>query len=352
MGETTKIQWCDHTLNPWVGCQKVHAGCTNCYAEDMMDKRYGKAQWGPQGTRVLTSTANWKKPLAWDRQAGESGERRRVFCGSLCDWAEDWQGPLLGSDGLIERIEAGNKGDMLTMDDARFRLLDMAAQCSNLNWLFLTKRPERVAGILRAWLRGQCGRESPHGAVRIPSNWWFGCSVSDQETADRLVPELLAIRKVAPDSKLFVSYEPALGPVDWTRITAGCLCPQNPDHRVDVLRGGFWSRNMGFVNHSDMPSLDWLIIGGESGPHARPCNVDWIRNTVEQCNLAVLPVFVKQMGSWCHDDFGENRCWWPGLTQFRQSDVGFRVILRDPKGGEPSEWPEGLQVRQVPREEA
>jgi protein gp37 len=85
MGENSKIAWTDHTFNPWVGCEKVSAGCAHCYAEALMDTQYGKVEWGPNGTRIRTAAANWKKPLKWNREAAALGVRRKVFCASLAD---------------------------------------------------------------------------------------------------------------------------------------------------------------------------------------------------------------------------------------------------------------------------
>jgi phage protein Gp37/Gp68 len=87
MAENSKIEWCDHTFNPWIGCQKVSPGCDHCYAEAMMDKRYGRVQRGPHGERKRTSEDNWKKPLAWAKRA--NGHRPRVFCASLADWLDN-----------------------------------------------------------------------------------------------------------------------------------------------------------------------------------------------------------------------------------------------------------------------
>ena len=79
----TKIEWADYTFNPWMGCTKVSPACAHCYAERDFDHRYGKVKWGPSGTRVLTSDANWKKPIKWNREAEKAGTRPRVFCASL-----------------------------------------------------------------------------------------------------------------------------------------------------------------------------------------------------------------------------------------------------------------------------
>ena len=117
MGENSKIEWCNHTFNPWIGCQKVSPGCDHCYAEAMMDHRYGRVKWGPHGERKRTSPANWKNPLRWAKQA--NGRRPRVFCASLADW-------------LDNRVPRDWRSDL-------GRLIEATPE---LDWLLLTKRPE------------------------------------------------------------------------------------------------------------------------------------------------------------------------------------------------------------------
>ena len=99
MAENSKIEWTDHTFNPWMGCTKVSPACTNCYAERDFDHRYKKVKWGPTGTRVVTSDANWRKPLKWNRDAEGLPVRHRVFCASLADVFEDWDGEMLDHNG-------------------------------------------------------------------------------------------------------------------------------------------------------------------------------------------------------------------------------------------------------------
>lgn len=110
MAEFTKIEWADHTFNPWIGCSKVHAGCTNCYAEADMDRRRKRAKWGIDGTRTLTSTENWKLPRRWDKHARKFGYRPRVFCASLADVFEDWKGPVLDHNGNRVQFYEPNRG--------------------------------------------------------------------------------------------------------------------------------------------------------------------------------------------------------------------------------------------------
>ena len=86
MAENSKIEWTDHTFNPWIGCQKVSPGCDHCYAESL-SKRYGWVEWGPHGERKRTSPQNWRKPFQWAKAA--NGDRPRVFCASLADWLDN-----------------------------------------------------------------------------------------------------------------------------------------------------------------------------------------------------------------------------------------------------------------------
>jgi protein gp37 len=170
MGENSKIEWTDHTFNPWIGCQKVSPGCDHCYAEAMMDHRYHKVEWGPHGARKRTSTANWQKPLQWAKAARCTGKRPRVFCASLADVFDnqvirEWR------DGLWLLIE----------------------ETPELDWLLLTKRPENIHKMLPAkwpW-----------------SNVWLGTTGEDQDHFDRRYMELANI----PARIHFVSYEPAIG---------------------------------------------------------------------------------------------------------------------------------------------
>lgn len=338
MGDVTKIEWCDYTFNPWVGCSKVHAGCANCYAEADFDKRRHFAQWGPHGTRVKTSAANWAKPPKWNRRdhrcmncgklcfregvhpnevrsqccnANAVPVRPRVFCASLADVFEDWDGPVYDSKGnVLFRSDGGRVGPMaahhsherivqLTMANLRRELFALIDATPNLDWLLLTKRPQNIR---RMWVDEKIPWRATGQWHR--DNVYLLTSISDQPTADAMIPELLKCRDLA--RVLGVSLEPQLGPIDIT-----------------------WWVNQG---------LGWVIVGGESGPGARPCQVGWIRSIVEQCRVADVRCFVKQLGA-------EPR---PSALP---CDVRVRAI-RDKKGGNPQEWPEDLRVREFPRIES
>lgn len=233
MGTDSKIEWCDHTFNPWIGCAKVSEGCQHCYAEAYA-KRYGKAEWGPGAMRVRTSAANWQKPLAWNRQALAGGRRYRVFCASLADVFEDHHDVNGWRVSLLELIEATRA----------------------LDWLLLTKRPERVQPLIE-----QAAGRSAGSFFDLNPHVWIGASVENQEQAEKRIPHLVEV----PAPVRFLSMEPLLGPVD--------LAP--------------W-----------LGGLAWVIVGGESGPHARPMHPDWVRALRDQCAAAGVSFFFKQWGEW------------------------------------------------------
>jgi protein gp37 len=255
MAENSSIEWTDHTFNPWLGCAKVSAGCLHCYAETLMDTRYGRVEWGVNGTRVRTSEANWRKPSQWNRQAEKEGRRYRVFCSSLADVFED-------------RPE---------LAPWRRDLLALIASTPHLDWLLLTKRPENVSRMIGEAIGRIDHADQTHSArvwlMRHP-NVWIGTSVEDQDAADTRIPHLLRI----PAAVRFLSMEPLLGPVDLNRH--------------------FWSRyDPGTCQDDRLPALiDWVIVGGESGKGARPMQEEWVRDIKRQCDDAGVPFLFKQWG--------------------------------------------------------
>jgi protein gp37 len=171
MGEFSKIEWTTHTFNPWIGCTKVGPPCDNCYAEALMDHRYGKVQWGPHGERKRTSPANWKLPIKWNKAATV---RERVFCASLADWLDN-QVP----------------------DEWREDLADVIERTPELDWLLLTKRIQNF------------GKHAPWHEDAVPENVWLGITCGSQGEFDRDWPKLAKIQACVR----FISYEPALGPL-------------------------------------------------------------------------------------------------------------------------------------------
>lgn len=282
----TKIEWADYTFNPWVGCTKVSEACRYCYAERDFDTRKGFAKWGPTGTRVRTSDTNWAKPLAWNHKALSDGVRRRVFCASLADVFEDWPGPISDSSGRhlvhttagyhAEDHEAMEGCSRVTIDDLRADLFRLIDKTPMLDWLLLTKRPENIRRML-----------PPGGNQGYRENVWLGTSIEDQATADTRIPKLLSCGDFA--KRLFVSAEPLLGPVT--------LMAADKQYGTVPLTGRFPHGKIRLAH-----SIDWVIAGGESGPHARPSHPDWFRSLRDECTAAGVPFLFKQWGEWAPVD--------------------------------------------------
>lgn len=263
MGENSGIAWTDNTFNPWIGCTKVSPGCEHCYAA-AYDQRYsGGEHWGPGAPRRRTNVQNWNKVRKWDREAAAAGKRTRVFCASLADVF-----------------------DNEVPDEWRRDLWQLIDETPNLDWILVTKRV------------GNVERMAP--ATGFPPNVIILSSIVDQPEANRDMGKLLRLKLRGIVSKVGVSYEPALGPVDWSPWIA---------------------------------ELDWLIVGGESsqgGARAREFRLSWGRSAISQADGTGCAVFEKQMGS------------------NPQDDIGNGIALRDRAGAEPSEWPSDLRVRQFP----
>lgn len=264
MGQNTKIEWADHTFNPWVGCQKISSACDHCYAESWAKRTGGESLWA--GERRRTSAANWKLPLKWDRDAAATGIRRRVFCASLAD-VFDNQVPTWWRDDLWVLIAA----------------------TPNVDWLLLTKRPQNISKMLP----GSCVEQLVgHDLPAWPwPNVWLGTTVENQTEADRRIPYLLRV----PASVRFLSCEPLLGPID---LYNGDPDPRLNGHTATETFLGDWWEPGDDPRGPSRHGMDWVIVGGESGPGARPSHPDWIRSLRGQCLVADVPFFFKQHGEW------------------------------------------------------
>lgn len=302
MGDRTAIEWTDATWNPVRGCSRVSEGCRHCYAEvvaarfsgpglpyEGLAKRVGgEARWTGKVRMVpehLADPLRWKKP-------------RRIFVNSMSD---------LFHEGLSDHDIS--------------RVFDVITATPRHVYQILTKRPARMRRYFLSNARFSPTRPLP--------NVWLGVSVEDQGAADERIPLLLA----CPAAVRFVSYEPALGPVDFTRVGA---CRGEPLSALEEI-----------VGHVERPRLDWLIVGGESGPGARSFDVAWAREAVRQCREAGVACFVKQLGA---RPFGHGQ--WPcpaeGCSPASPCPHRPGLGLRDRKGGDWSEWPEDLRVREYP----
>jgi protein gp37 len=242
MARNSSIEWTHHTFNPWWGCVKVSPACKNCYAETWA-KRVGLGLWGASAPRRFFSDAHWNEPIKWNREAQREGERRRVFCASMADVFE-------------ARAE---------LNEWRERLWGLIELTPMLDWLLLTKRPERI-GRCVPW------RE------RWPHNVWLGTTAENQRWLDKRIPELL---RYARAPVLFISAEPLFGFLN--------MRPYLPA-RGKIER-----------------AIDWVIAGGESGARARPMNPEWARDLRDQCTQAGAKFHFKQWGHWSPEELGVDR---------------------------------------------
>lgn len=339
MADHSAIEWTDATWNPVRGCSRVSAGCLNCYAErqairhagpggayeSLVAKTNGHPVWTGKIRLVhelLGQPLRWKKP-------------RRVFVNSMSDLFH----PNV-PDEFIDQVFA------------------VMALCPEHSFQILTKRPERMSrwfgpannGAPRDVIVGITAdrtvniRQRPcHYQEEWPlPNVWLGVSCEDQATADERIPLLLQ----TPAAVRFVSFEPLLGPIN---------CSEIP---IPGTHGKMW----------DLRDLQWVIVGGESGPRARPCDVAWIRAIVQQCQEARVPKFVKQLGAkpigWCRWNTPEQIGYASALELVLDGESGECVnyeaheqrepcpercvMFDDRKGGTPEEWPADLRVREYP----
>lgn len=332
MAENSKIEWCDDTLNFWWGCTHFGAGCTHCYAETLA-KRFGDF-WGKSSPRLWIKSAV-QDCLRLNRRAIREGRPRKVFVNSMSDFFEAHVGAVLDrergrvvtcdccqefavnySRGPIDCPLTGRIMRPARLDDLRRAAFRRFDNCPDLQFLLLTKRPENILDMLEKVLIMEQGGSpedvnffADHGeeepktglANRINealagvgkfANLWLGTSIATQADADRNVPLLRECRDLAP--VLFLSVEPLLEAVEL-----------------------------------DLAGIDWVIVGGESGPHARPCDFAWIGSIIEQCRAAGVAVFVKQLGA-------------------RPTFEGRGWKFEDKKGGDIHAWPQALRIRQFP----
>jgi len=295
MSTGTKIEWTHHTFNPWWGCTKVHAGCTNCYAE-ALDKRWGGDHWGNGPRRMVLG--EWGKPAKWNAEAQAAGERRRVFCASMCDLFEDHKGEVVDQQG--KPVPLPHSPGVWTVPHLRTRVFHLVEATPWLDWLMLTKRPENINDMVPSRWHDEW-----------PANVMTGTSPCNQETADKCIPALLKV-----PGRHFLSCEPLIGPL----LLADLEREYEDGQAFDWLGGG---------------GIDWVIVGGESGRKSRQFHIGWAHSIVEQCKAVGVPVFVKQLGA---QPIRDPSC--PGESCF--------VDLKDPKGGDMSEWPKALRVREFP----
>ena len=250
----TKIEWADSVWNIITGCSPTQSpGCAHCYAKRMAQRLKGRAGYPKDDPfRVTFHPDKLDQPLHWKKP-------RRIFVVSM--------GDLFHEKVSTQEI---------------VKILWITQEAKHHTYMFLTKRPERMHRIFY---------ELSITSDFNTDNIWCGISASKQDDLDRWAPILLGI----PEVKHFVSYEPALGPVDLTKMPSQVLDAYN-----DALSGRFWTSTGGYENHGG-PGLDLIIAGGESGPGARPAHPDWFRRVRDDCDAAGVPFLLKQLGAWAQN---------------------------------------------------
>ena len=324
------IAWTDRSWNPIRGCSRVSAGCQACYAEAIAARFSGPGQayeglarrrsnGEPQWTgEVRVIKKDMLAPLRWRKP-------QRIFVNSMSDLFHENV-----SDETIERV---------------FAVMAVARQHT---FQVLTKRPARMRALVNdvdfavevvKRLREIAWSRDHNADVRELTTWplpnvWLGVSVENQAAADERIPLLAQ----TPAAVRFLSCEPLLGPIDFDEVG------------------------------SQMRGIGWVIVGGESGQHARLCDIGSIDDIVAQCCFAGIACFVKQLGKWiaapaemdrstcAHVNrwlFPDGSQWAPGIIgehNYQRPPDAIAYSLRDSHGGDPDEWPERLRVRQFPGE--
>lgn len=326
MAENTSIAFVHHSFSPWRGCREVDSGCNHCYARDI-SKRNPKVLggWAVHGPRVLASDDQWRKMRKLDRRAERAGEQHRV----IFNWGdpfEDWIGVIKDQFGRTvlwcEQCDELKRSDevcrcnkayrrIATMQDVRRAFFKLVDETPNLLWLLSTKRPEEIYHL---W----------PGDYR--PNVFLGISVTDTADATKKNEALARVDHLAGGT--WVACEPLIGACN---LVSASLVP----HFVCECGQIYISPGQCPVcRRTDAEivycGVDWVVIGGETGRSARPCRLEWIESIIRQCRESSLPVFVSHVGR-------------------RPCDSNDQVIpLVDAKGGDPTEWPEELRVREYP----
>ncbi|OCB09262.1 hypothetical protein A5717_26160 [Mycolicibacterium porcinum] len=285
MSDNTSIEWCDSTWNPVTGCTEVSPGCDHCYAKTFAERWRGTpGHYFEHGFDVQLRPDKLDQPLRWTRP-------RRIFVNSMSDlFHDDVPDEYIAKVWAVMALAPQHTFQVLTKRHARMRSLlnnnaFLTRVCEYGEWFALTQKPNRLDD-----------RIFRRGPWPLP-NVWLGVSTESQQWADIRIPALLD----APAAVRFISAEPLLGPIDLigqggNMVGAGIYSLPDPpeydggepvcqDHGVEQCQQG-------------CTFLDWVIVGGESGPGARPMHPDWARSLRDQCTAAGVPFLFKQWGEY------------------------------------------------------
>lgn len=325
MGDKSKIEWCTSTWNPVVGCSVVSPGCTNCYAMRVAGRLQKINRTGGSGTNYVNH---------YDGTTRETSKGKHVWIGKVALAPEKtllqplrWKHPRI--------IFVNSMGDLFheSVPDAWIdHVFAVIALASQHTFIILTKRAKRM----RSWFEGD--EDTDDAFTRILSVassmmedgdlWWtflhqqgwplpnviLGVSAERQQEADERIPDLL----VTPAAKRFVSAEPLLGAIDFRQIRIA----DEPHARTHDTLTGYSSDTPYALIAKHLPDrfgrgrLDWVIVGGESGPGARPMHPDWARSIRDQCAASNIPFFFKQWGEFIVPYDGERACRVCGCTEY------------------------------------
>ncbi|RPA65778.1 phage Gp37/Gp68 family protein [Gordonia oryzae] len=320
MADHTDIEWTDRTWNPVTGCAKVSPGCDHCYAEGIAERFRGGPAF-PNGFDVQLRPHKLTEPLRWRKPS-------KVFANSMSD---------LFHDSVPDEYIAQVFAVMVIAEHHTFQVL--------------TKRHGRMRSLLSrndfwrsVYLAAiDLGADDPADVSTIapPSNVWLGVSTENQQWADIRIPALLD----TPAAVRFVSAEPLLGPIELEFVhyfdtdCNGCSGIISPAH--EPACGNEPGRHWG---------IDWVIVGGESGPKARPMHPDWARSLRDQCAEAGVPFHFKQWGEWVPESANLHAA--KAAAAFLDLDGTVRPLVNGYPTTPPMSRGEAITIRRVGKKRA
>lgn len=328
MGKTS-IEWTQYSWNFLRGCSRVSEGCRNCYAETIAGRFSGEG-FPYHGLATMNGgKARWTGEISFHEDILLAPLKRKkpttYFVNSMSDlFYEKVTDEMLDKAFAVMALCPQHTFQILTKRPERMRAFLTPNEFQDVNFDLANVRAMREVWPLLSKMKNGLAHwhrlvDAEHFVqmdkdVYFMKKWplpncWLGVSVEDQKTADERIPLLLD----TPAAVRWISAEPLLGPINFAyKTSAG------------------WYRNP-LENNEQLGNVNWIVVGGESGPNSRPCDISNIRSIVEQCKAASTPVFVKQLGAKPFNGV-----------------IGFGPLIKDRKGGDMSEWPEHLRLREMP----